>query len=101
MPRDVAKKSQGTLVLNGASQALVSANPSRTEITICNTAASNAMWLAFSEAGATSTAAVTTPTAVANQGLRLGGGQSYTNTSYRGAIAILGTNLDVATYVEF
>jgi hypothetical protein len=58
------------------------------------------MWLAFSGPPASSTSAVVAPTAAASTGIRLGPGQSYTTTNYKGAVAILGTAADTATYVE-
>lgn len=101
MARDYAKNGNGVLALNGSSQALVTANINRSELTICNTSATNAMWLAFAVPPATPTGAAVAPTAAANTGLRLGPGQSYTTTTYRGPVAIFGTAADNATFVEF
>jgi hypothetical protein len=101
MARDYAKEGNGVLALSGASQSLVLANASRQELTICNTSGANAMWLAFAEPPATPTGAAVAPTAAANTGLRLGPGQSYTTTSYRGPVAIFGTAADNVTFVEF
>lgn len=99
MPRDVAREGNGALALTGGSQALVAANPNRAQITICNPAASNVMWLAYSDPPGT-TGTVVAPTAAANTGIRLGPGQSMVETVYRGAIAILGTAADVVTFIE-
>jgi hypothetical protein len=101
MPRDFAKTGNGALSLNGSSQALVVANPNRVELTICNPGGTNAMWLAFGTPASTSSGTAVAPTAAANTGLRLGPGQTYTTTNYRGPVAILGTAADIATYVEF
>ena len=98
MPRDVCR-SQGALTLAGSvSQALIAANPNRVELTVCNTGA-GAMFLGFQTAPA-SAGAPAAPTAVSASGLRLGAGQSYTTTNYRGAVAIIGTPADVATWME-
>lgn len=100
MPRDFARNGNGALTLNGSNQVLVQANPSRAELTVCNPGATNAMWLAFGAAPSSPTAAAVAPTAAANTGLRLGPGQAYTTTTFRGAIAILGTAADTVTFVE-
>lgn len=71
--------------------AVVAANPSRIELTICNDHATQVVYLAL---GAT---------AVASQGIRLNGaGGSYTTTAYTGAvraISVGGTSVVTVTEV--
>lgn len=99
MPRDVCK-SQGALTTSAGSTALVGVNASRAELTICNNDASIAVFLGFSVAPGT-TGTVVAPTAVLNSGLRLGPGQSYTTTNYRGAVAVIpASGTPVVTWLE-
>lgn len=93
MTRDVAREGNGALVLSGASQTLVAANLCRTELTIQNNGAA-IMWLAFDDGSGS-------PAAVANTGLSLAAGASFTTSEYRGAVRIIGTSTQVATWVEF
>lgn len=100
MPREVCK-SQGVLATSVASALLVAANPNREELTICNCAATAIdMFLGFQTAPATAVAPAA-PTAVVNSGLRLGQGQSYTTTNYRGAVAVIAASgTPNATWLE-
>lgn len=91
--RDVAREGNGALTLSGASQTLVTANPSRTELKIQNNGAA-IMWLAFDD-GAGS------PAAAANTGFSLAAGATFQTNEYRGAVRIIGTSTQIATWVEF
>lgn len=99
MPRDVALQGNGAKSLAGTSEVLALANPSRIQITICNTGAAD-MWLAYDEAALTPGGATQKPAAVAATGIRLNAGQTMVETNYRGEIRIIGTAAQVCTYVE-
>lgn len=84
-----------TVSVGLASTPVVGSNGSRAEITIVNDGA-NIVYLAFS------TAQGVAPTAVANSGVRLAGGASWTSGAYNGAIAgIALTGATGVTVAEF
>lgn len=82
------------LILNGSSQAVVSANPGRAALYLSNYGATNAMFLRFG------TAATPTPTAVASTGIRLAPGQTLVLEAFTGAVAVIGTAADVLGIAE-
>lgn len=100
MPVFTARSGNGALALTGSSQPLLGVNSSRQVAYICNTSATNAMWIAYSGAPATSVAPVVAPTAAANTGIRLAPGQTLIESTYRGAVAVFGTAADVCSFIE-
>lgn len=86
---DSANVPFGSASIGGTSAWVVSPNPQRVEVTICNDHATQVAYLALGTVAAL------------NGGIRLAPGQSYTTGAYTGAIAAIATGAaTVLTYAE-
>ena len=91
-------RSQGTFTLNGSSQAGFARNLARNGLIISVNGAAAGVWLVFQ------TNASVAPTASVGAGLFLANGATLSlvdETNFTGAIAVIGTNTQTFTWVEF